>query len=105
MDNINLCLGYRAVASTGALSRCLGDFCWITWDEDSRRPVPTLMVYMSGMAVHAYMVQHEVKPTVFLGTALVDLIGKHVRLGGSTRACVCLQEGGLRMERAAFGIG
>ncbi|KAG2607318.1 hypothetical protein PVAP13_4NG238500 [Panicum virgatum] len=49
---------------------------------------------LEGMAVHAYMVQHEVKPTVFLGTALVDLNGKHVRLSGSTRAFafVCKKE-------------
>ncbi|CAL5092293.1 unnamed protein product [Urochloa decumbens] len=35
----------------------------------------------AGMAVHAYMVCHEVELTAFLGTALVDMYGKHGRLG------------------------
>jgi len=49
---------------------------------------------MSGMAVHAYMVRHEVEPTAFLGTALVDMYGKHGRLGGCTGAFefVCRKE-------------
>ncbi|RLM98026.1 hypothetical protein C2845_PM06G34070 [Panicum miliaceum] len=49
---------------------------------------------MSGMAVHAYMVRHEVEPTAFLGTALVDMYGKHGRLGGCTSAFefVCKKE-------------
>ncbi|CAL4905082.1 unnamed protein product [Urochloa decumbens] len=36
---------------------------------------------VAGMAVHAYMVHHEVELTAFLGTALVDMYGKHGRLG------------------------
>jgi len=46
------------------------------------------------MAVQAYMVHHEVEPTVFLGTALVDLYGNHGRLRGSTGAFefVCKEE-------------
>jgi pentatricopeptide repeat protein len=34
-----------------------------------------------GMAVHAYVVRHELDLTAFLGTALVDMYGKHGRLG------------------------
>ncbi|KAJ1266399.1 hypothetical protein BS78_08G148100 [Paspalum vaginatum] len=34
-----------------------------------------------GMAVHAYIVRHEVELTAFLGTALVDMYGKHGRIG------------------------
>ncbi|RLN29541.1 hypothetical protein C2845_PM05G01730 [Panicum miliaceum] len=49
---------------------------------------------MSGMAVHAYMVRHEVEPTAFLGTALVDMYRKHGRLGRCTSAFefVCKKE-------------
>ncbi|CAN6357058.1 unnamed protein product [Urochloa humidicola] len=35
----------------------------------------------AGMAVHAYIVRHELDLTPFLGTALVDVYGKHGRLG------------------------
>nr|CAB3466516.1 unnamed protein product [Digitaria exilis] len=35
----------------------------------------------AGMAVHAYIVRHELDVTSFLGTALVDMYGKHGRLG------------------------
>ncbi|CAN6343871.1 unnamed protein product [Urochloa humidicola] len=35
----------------------------------------------AGMAVHAYVVRHELDLTAFLGTALVDMYGKHGRLG------------------------
>ncbi|KAF8655702.1 hypothetical protein HU200_061024 [Digitaria exilis] len=35
----------------------------------------------AGMAAHAYIVRHELDLTSFLGTALVDMYGKHGRLG------------------------
>ncbi|CAN6352390.1 unnamed protein product [Urochloa humidicola] len=35
----------------------------------------------AGMAAHGYIVYHEVELTAFLGTALVDMYGKHGRLG------------------------
>ncbi|XP_062203498.1 putative pentatricopeptide repeat-containing protein At1g10330 [Phragmites australis] len=35
----------------------------------------------AGMAVHAYVVRHELGLTAFLGTALVDMYGKHGKLG------------------------
>ncbi|OEL35671.1 putative pentatricopeptide repeat-containing protein [Dichanthelium oligosanthes] len=49
---------------------------------------------MAGMAVHAYMVRYEVELTAFLGTALVDMYGKHGKLGGCTSAFefVCKKE-------------
>ncbi|KAG0521754.1 hypothetical protein BDA96_08G188500 [Sorghum bicolor] len=34
----------------------------------------------AGMAVHAYLLRHEIELTAFLGTALVDMYGKHGRL-------------------------
>ncbi|KAK8458637.1 hypothetical protein SEVIR_3G410500v4 [Setaria viridis] len=35
----------------------------------------------AGVAVHAYLVRHELDLTAFLGTAVVDMYGKHGRLG------------------------
>jgi pentatricopeptide repeat protein len=35
----------------------------------------------TGLSVHAYLIRHEIELTAFLGTALVDMYGKHGRLG------------------------
>ncbi|XP_020406455.2 putative pentatricopeptide repeat-containing protein At1g10330 isoform X1 [Zea mays] len=48
----------------------------------------------AGMAVHAYLIRHEIELTAFLGTALVDMYGKHGRIGfcKSAFAVVCTKE-------------